>query len=395
MTLPNPLSVVHFLPEIRLELGGVVQAVVDLCQAIAARGHQVTLVTCDARDAPAQWLESSGNWPVVVELPSSRLTKRLISRRGLKRFRQIAQQVDVAHLHIPWRQTNLQLSGILRDEKIPYLVTVHGMLDKWSMRQRSLKKRIYLALMGRKLFQHATAIHFTAKGERDQAEQWIPVGNRAAIQCCMLDLTAYDPLPGPGPALKAFPEIQPEKKKILFLSRMHPKKGVELLLGAIAHLQKQRSDFQVLIAGPGDESYVAQLKQLASELGVSEVTKFLGMVKGVEKRSLYQVADVFVLPTHQENFGLVLAESLVCGTPVVTTRGTDIWQELQEADARIADLVPESIATAIVETLDEDDGGVQRGERGQKYVRQWLDQDHVLQGYEKIYRETIEKGSPK
>jgi len=395
VTTPSHFSCVHFVPELRLELGGVVQVVVDLCQAIAARGHQVTLVTCDASDAPAHWRESSGDWPTVVELSSSRLTQKLISRRGLLQFREIARRVDIAHLHIPWRLTNLQLSNVLHSENVPYIVTIHGMLDDWSMAQRTLKKRTYLKFAAHRLFQNATAVHFTAKGERDQAQQWISIGDRAVIQCCALDLTAYDHLPGIGPALKAFPQIQPEKKKILFLSRIHPKKGVELLLGTAAELRDQQLDFQLLIAGPGEDRYIAQLKQMASELRVSEVTNFLGMVKGTEKRSLYQVADVFVLPTHQENFGLVLAEAMVCATPVVTTKGTDIWQELQEAGARIADLAPHAIATAIADILAEEDCGVQRGIRGQKYVRQWLDRDHVLQGYEKIYRETIEKGPPK
>ena len=392
MTTPGFFSCVHFVPELRLELGGVVQAVVDLCQAIAARGHQVTLLTCDASDVPAHWREGSGDWPTIVELPSSRLTQRLISRQGLRQFREIAHQFDIAHLHIPWRLTNLQLLGVLRDERIPYIVTVHGMLDDWSMRQRGLKKRTYLRLAGHRLFRYATAVHFTAKGERDQAQKWIPLEDREVIQCYALDLTAYHPLPGPESALKAFPQIEREKKKILFLSRLHPKKGVDLLLGAAAKLRAQLEGFQLLIAGPGEGNYIAELKRKASELGVSDVTSFLGMVKGTEKRSLYQLSDVFVLPTHQENFGLVLAEAMVCGTPVVTTRGTDIWQELQEAGALVADHTPEAIATAIAAILGEDDGGVQRGLRGQAYVREWLDRDHVLQGYEKIYRETIEKG---
>ena len=395
MTTPSHFSCLHFVPEIRLELGGVVQVVVDLCQAIAARGHRVTLFTCDASDAPAHWRESSGDWPTVVELTSSKLTRRLISRQGLRQFRETAQQVDVAHLHIPWRLTNLQLSRVLRDENIPYVFSVHGMLDDWSMRQHALKKRIYLTLAGRSLFRYATAVHFTAEAERDQAQQWITVGDRGVVQCCPLDFTSYDPLPGAGPALKAFPEIRPEKKKILFLSRLNPKKGVELLLGAAALLRSQRSDIQLLIAGPGDDSYLAQLRKLASQLGVSDIANFLGMVKGAEKLSLYQLSDVFVLPTHQENFGLVLPEALACGTPVVTTRGTDIWKELQEAGARIVDLTPEAISNAIAELLAEKDGGVQVGAHGREYVRRWLDPDHVFQGYEKIYREAIEKGPRK
>ncbi len=392
MTTPNLFSCVQFVPEILLERGGVVQAVIDLCQAIAARGHQVTLATCDASDEPTFWRESTGNWPTVVELPLSRLTNKLISRRGLQQFREIAQQVDVAHLHIPWRLTNLQLSGVLQKEKVPYVITPHGMLDDWSMRQSPLKKRCYLNLARHRLFRRAAAIHFTAQGEYEQAQRWIAMDDRAVIQCNTLDLTLYDSLPDPELAFKAFPQIRPEKKKILFLSRLHPKKGVDLLIAAVALLREQRSDFQLLIAGPGDDDYVAQLKQIVAQLGVGDVTSFLGMVRGAEKQSLYQLSDVFVLPTHQENFGLVLVEAMVCGTPVVTTRGTDIWPELQAAGALIADLAPGAIAGAIAKILLEDENEVQRGAQGQAYVRQWLDRDQILQGYEKIYHKIIQQG---
>ncbi len=384
MIPPSHFSCLHFVPEIRLELGGVVQTVVDLCQAISARGHQVTLVTLDAADVPAQWSDASGNWPHVVEIESSALTKRLVSRRGLRVFRELLDGVDLAHLHTPWELSNFQLMSILRKQRIPYIVTVHGMLDEWSMQRKAMKKKTFLSLGGRRLFEHATTVHLTAEAEREQAGRWVPIGDRGAIQCCVLDLTSYDPLPGPEPALKAFPAICPEKKKILFLSRLHPKKGVEFLLQAGAILRDQGLPIQLLIAGPGDDSYVGQLKSLTSRLGLDDQTEFLGMVRGIEKRSVFQLSDVFVLPTYQENFGLVLAEAMVCGTPVVTTRGTDIWQELQEAGARIVDMTPEAISTAIAEILAKDDGGVQLGARGQEYVRRWLERDHVLQGYEKI-----------
>jgi len=209
-----------------LELGGVVQAVVDLCQAISARGHQVTLVTSDATDVPTQWSDASGNWPRVVEIDSLGLTKRLISRqrlisrRGLRTFRELLDGVDLAHLHAPWELSNFQLMSILRKQRIPYIVTVHGMLDEWSMQQKAMKKKTFLSLGGRRLFEHATTVHLTAEAELEQAGRWVPIGDRGAIQCYALDLTSYDPLPGPGPALKAFPAICPEKKKILFLSRL-------------------------------------------------------------------------------------------------------------------------------------------------------------------------------
>ncbi len=393
--MSEPISVVHFFRRIRAEDGGVVRAVLDLCQMVAARGHRVTLATLDATDVPKDWLETLPNVPEVLQLDTSAWSSALLSEGSLERFAQVIQQANLAHLHVPWGLRNLQLASVLQKAAVPYIVSIHGVLDDYSMRQKPLKKRVFMRLFGRRLLRHATTVHFTAEAERDQALRWIPGTDHSAIQACAMDLAPFECLPGPQPALEAFPQIQPDSHKILFLSRIHPKKGVELLLEAGAILRDRGQPVQLLIAGPGDSDYLQQLETLNEKLGLNGQSQFLGMVRGVEKLSLYQLADVFVLPTYQENFGLVLPEAMAAGTPVVTTRGTDIWRELQEAGARIVDLTPEALSAAIAGILAEDDGGLQMGARGQEYVRSWLDPDHVFQGYEKIYREAIEKGPRK
>ena len=388
-------SCLHFIRELRAELGGVVAAGIDLCQSMASRGRRVVLATCDAQDVPAHWNEPGGNWPEVIELPPSRMTGLLLSRESLAKFAEIAATVDVAHLHTPWDLCNFQLAKRLRSMGVPYIVTPHGMLDDWSMRQKSLKKRTFLALGGRQLFKHAAAVHFTAEAEKEQALHWVPGGERTVTIGWSLDFAAFQSPVGPQLALNAFPKIRPDQRKILFLSRVHPKKGIDLLIAAAAILrQSTSSPFQLLIAGPGDEPYVSQLKSLAAERGVADITHFLGMVHGETKRSLYEAADVFVLPTHQENFGIVLAEAMACGAPVVTTRGTDIWHELEAGGARIVNHDPQEIADAIQEFIDDPERARAVGRQGQRFVNEWLDPDRVAAAYEQMYREVIATRSP-
>ncbi len=388
------LTIVHFIRRVRAEDGGLVQAVLDMCQLMAVQGHRVILATLDATDVPRQWSDA-GNTPEVVELEPAKWTGARVSTQGLRRFDDLLHEVDVAHLHTPWDPSNLQLSKCLVAKEIPYVVTVHGMLDDWSMRKKSLKKRVFLACGGRRLFQNATTVHFTAEAERDQALKWIPGADRAAIQSCAMDLSVYENLPGPEPALNQFPVIRPEREKILFLSRIHPKKGIELLLEAGAMMLDRQRPIQLLIAGPGDESYVRQLQAESRRLGIDEHTHFLGMVRGTEKLSLYQLADVFVLPTYQENFGLVLPEALACGTPVVTTRGTDIWRELEQAGATIVDNSATALTEAIEEFLNDGERRQQAGRQGKQYVNQWLDQNNVVAGYERMYRGMMDRMKPK
>ncbi len=386
-------SCVHFVREIRAELGGVVTAGIDLCQSMAARGHRIVLMTCDGKDAPAYWRDE-GNWPEVIEVPHSLFTELLLSRQGLRRFEEVMATVDVAHLHTPWDLCNFQLMRLLRRARVPYIVTVHGMLDTYSMAQKSLKKHTFLNVGGRTLFRNATTIHFTAQGEMEQALQFIPGRDRSLVQAYALDLSSYNPLPGPEPAYKAFPRIRREARKILFLSRVHPKKGVDLLIRAAAIMKRGSLPFQVLIAGPGEEKYLDSLKSMAAELGVADVVEFLGMVHGVEKRSLYEAADVFVLPTHQENFGLVLAEAMACGTAVVTTRGTDVWHEMLQGGARIVDESPDEIAAAILEVVTDPEKCRRIGQQGLEFVYQWLDRDRVSAAYEAMYFDAITRGIP-
>ncbi|WP_428308311.1 glycosyltransferase [Lacipirellula sp.] len=386
-----PFSCVHFIREIRSELGGVVTAVLDLSQAMATRGHRVSIVTCDAQDVPQEW-RGAGNWPTVIEVPHSRISRQFLSRAARASFGALLPTADVVHLHTPWELANFQLAPLIKRSRTPYVVTPHGMLDHYSMSKKAAKKHAFLALGGRSLFRTATTVHFTAQAEMDQALKYVPVTGNTAVISCLLDLSAYSELPGPEPALRAFPQIQADKFKILFLSRVHPKKGVDLLIQAVAELRRRgRQAVQALIAGPGDEAYVAELKRLAASLGVQDAVEFLGMVRGVEKRSLYQAADVFVLPTHQENFGLVLAEAMACGTPVVTTRGADIWQELQTGGAEIVDAAPASIADGIERFAADLPRSREIGLQGRAFVNEWLDRDRVAAAYEAMYQEAIER----
>lgn len=120
------------------------------------------------------------------------------------------------------------------------------------------------------------------------------------------------------------------KKEILFLSRVHVKKGINFLIEAVARLKPEMRGYTVRIAGEGDENYIAELKLLAQKRGVADIVSFEGGVYGQRKWDLFRQADLFVLPTHSENFGIVVAEALAAGTPVLTTKGAP-WSDLESA----------------------------------------------------------------
>lgn len=380
----RPLRCAHYIPHVRLSSGGVVRMVLDLCAMLAARGHRVTLFSSDSADAPPGWLAGEPNTPEVITLDSPGRFAQLLPKVAMEQVRRALAGCDVLHLHGAWEPANLQFARLARRIKLPYVATVHGMLDDWCMAQRPLKKQVYLSLFARSYFERAAAVQCTAKAEREQAQKHLGAA-RVVVVPLLIDLAPFDTLPGPGPAHAAFPDSRTDLPKVLLLSRLHPKKGIEVLIAAAALLRKRGTPIRGLIAGSGTPEYEAALRERVRREGLEGDVKFLGLVRGVEKISLYQAVDVFVLPTSQENFGLVLPEAMACRTPVVTTRGVDIWQEIRGAGAVIVDAHPDAVADAIAELLADPARRREIGERGRRWVYETLGPATLLDQYEAMY----------
>jgi glycosyltransferase involved in cell wall biosynthesis len=383
------LRIVHYFSGIKLELGGVVRTVLDWCLVLAARGHEVTLVTFDSPDVPADWNGQNGK-PKVVWIPAAFRSNFFVPRQAVRIWRDVLTEADIIHLHTPWTASNIQMSRVARQLGVPYIVSIHGMLDDWSMSQRTLKKEMFLALAGNRYLRAAARLHYSASAEREQAEPRVP-GSKGIVLPYLVDLTSFQTLPGREIAHAAFPALGGADPKILFLSRLHEKKGVHILIEAAGLLRQKGRRFKLLIAGTGSAQYENQLREQTRKLNLEDVVSFLGMVSGVEKISLYQSADLFVLPTQQENFGLVLIEALAAGTPVVTTKGTDIWQDIAAAGGTITEYTPAAISNALDRLLEDRGALPALGQRGREWAMQNMNTETVAAGYERLYAQVIQE----
>jgi glycosyltransferase involved in cell wall biosynthesis len=382
------MRIVEFIEHVDFAIGGPPRAVVDLVRVLHRRGHDVTLATTNTKDVPPEWLAGDGPKVLVIARPA--LPGGFFRNTQLKELEQELRQADVLHLHGVWERTNIGVSRLARRLGVPWVVTLRGMLDDWNMTQRGRKKRLYLRVGGRRVLEDAAFVQCTAEGERAQSHKWFPRGTPRVIPNLM-DLEDFKSLRGPELAQTRWPILKQDGPHLLFLSRLHVKKGIEHLLEAMPRLVEAHANLQLFIAGPGEEIYVAALKRLAESMGVADRTHFVGQVGGEEKWSLYEACDLFVLPSSQENFGFVQFESLACETPVMTTTLVDTWQEIVQSGGGIA--VAQS-ADAIVDGISSVLGNStllkEMGQAGRRWIFECMSVERIAGQIEAMYRDAAQ-----
>jgi glycosyltransferase involved in cell wall biosynthesis len=273
---------------------------------------RVTIVTAEAGGHPP---EVEG--VEVHAVPSFSLARGVVLAPGLGRtIRRIGPACDCVAVHGFWAPPLVLGALAAARHGLPVLLSPHGMFSGYALRFRTLRKRAALALGFRKVLRRVTAFHATSDAELSEIRA--------------LGLTQPVHVIPHGVAV---PDLHPvretQARTVLFLGRIHPIKGLPLLLHAWAALADLRPQWRLDIAGPDELSHLAELKTLARDLGAPRI-RFLGPLYGSEKQAALQNAEVFVLPSHTESFGLAAAEALASGTPVIATTGTP-WRRIESA----------------------------------------------------------------
>lgn len=223
---------------------------------------------------------------------------------------------DIVHVNCCWLPCSAFTQKWAQQLGFKVILSPHGMLEPWIISRNYWTKKLPALLLYQKsAVVNADHIHATARSEKENLLK-LGYNNKIEIVANGIDVDSI-----------VMKDNWERKKKILFLSRIHVKKGIEFLLEATALLKEQLTDYTINIAGEGDYDYIVSLKNRAQELGIEKMVNFCGGVYGEMKWKLFRDADVFILPTYSENFGIVVGEALACGTPVITTKGTP-WEEL-------------------------------------------------------------------
>lgn len=301
------MKILTFISSLSLNGGGPSRSVPILVKGLSEEGVDITLMTIRSEDMNTHALD--GTWAKL------KILDRGCTQQEMEEYI-LAEGFNMIQLQSIWDISYHQLAKVARKLRIPYIITPRGMLEPWSLSQKSWKKRLALFLYQMKDLQHAACIFTTAEMEAKHVRE---LGVRVPISVIPNGIVTE--------GYSCRQSIDGVKKQILFLSRVHEKKGIELLIDAYSHLHGNFPDWSVVIVGNGDAEYIKSLESRVNRLNLQDYIKILPPVFGEEKTKLYQESSLFCLPSYSENFGMVIAESLSCGVPVITTNGTP-WQLL-------------------------------------------------------------------
>ena len=306
------------------------------------------MVSLDDPDAP--WV---ADFPVPVHALGPGRTGYAFSPRLAPWLQANAARYDVVIIHGLWQHSSFGAWSALRESGTPYFVYAHGMLDPWFKRAyplKHLKKCLYWAWAERRVLRDAQAVLFTSEEERRQARK-----SFAGYECReqVVGYGTSSPTGDPEVLRRRFFETHPDlegKRLLLFLSRIHPKKGCDLLLRAFAQAADTDPNLHLVMAGPHGGPWQSELERQADALGIAGRVTWTGMLTGDDKWAAFHAADAFILPSHQENFGIAVAEALACGLPVLISDKVNIWREIEEDGAG---LVAEDTETGTARLLRE------------------------------------------
>ena len=296
-------------------------------------------------------------------------------------------EFDLVHIHAVFSHACVAAANACRKHKIPYIVRPLGTLDPWSLKQKRFRKQIFWHLGVKQMLRRAAAIHYTTAEEKRLVESELGVGNGVVIPNGIDLEQAFQ-----HSALNASPhQAIPASQYVLALSRIHPKKGYELLIESFGAVKGNSAfkDWQLVIAGDGDAGYINQLKQLAKRNGLNGDVRFVGWLDGERKYAALKHSALLALPSYQENFGISLIEAMACGVPVLVSPHVNLAPEIAATEAGwVASLNSEMLKDTLMRALENAPERQRRGRNGQKLAGDFA-AERVASDLLQLYRTLI------
>jgi len=291
---------------------------------------------------------------------------------------------DVVHIHSLYLYHSWVAASLARKFKIPYIIRPHGTLDPYLYKRHRMRKSIMDLLFQNKALRNASAIHYTTREELHLAEPYT-FGAPGAVVPNGVNAADYDELPPAGALRARYPELA-QGRIILFLGRLNFKKGLDILIPAFAKALDADDSLRLVIVGP-DGGEEQKTRGWVREFGVEDKTVLTGMLTDDDILAAYKDAEVFVLPSYSENFGIAVVEAMASGVPVLISDKVNIWREVVDGGAgRVAPAEIDAFASLMIDAMADRDGLDDMAAKAKQVARDKFDWQSVAAQFEDLYR---------
>ncbi|AXB80653.1 glycosyltransferase [Novosphingobium sp. P6W] len=362
--------------------GGPIEGARRFAQTWNELGHTQDILTLEPHDAPILPDYPGDIFHLGQPYGRGPLARYRYSKKVVPWLRENASKYDAIIVSGIWRYQAVAARRALKNSNIPYFVFPHGMLDPWFNKDKPYKvpfKKLSWLLVEGPLLNSAKAVFFTSEEEMRQAKN---IFKPYHVNGMVVNYGAPDLVGDKISQAQIFRKMVPEldgAPYLLYLSRIHPKKGCDLAIAAFASIASKRPDLWLVMAGPDKLGMIPKLRAQATALGIMDRVLFPGMLEGDAKMGAFREAEAFVLPSHQENFGIAVAEALAAGTPVLISDKVNIWREIEADGAGIVGPDTVSGTTAVFQSyaaLSESERAEMR-DRARKTFKSRFDVDNA------------------
>lgn len=369
------MKVIEVVGNILEEASGPAHSVPALCQALAHEGADVELhVNLGKKPENAVYrFYEHGRSNLLKNLWRSPDMYQTLKRR--------AQTFDIIHTHGLWVMPYIYPGWAVRGTNCQLMISPRGTLSEYALNRSIWLKKVIWAFAQRNVLKDSACLHATAELEYREIRR-MGLRNPVAIIPNGINI----------PPVQRQEKGRQHRRRLFFLSRIHPKKGVDYLLHAWSVIEKQYTEWELQIAGPDNNGYLFEMQSLARHLRVNRVA-FSGALYGYDKSQAYWSADLFVLPTNSENFGLVVAEALAHGVPVIVSKGAP-WEGVETHDCGWwIDIGVEPLVACLRKVLAESpDNLYSRGRKGRKWMQEEFSWTSIGKKMFETYRWLIKGG---
>jgi glycosyltransferase involved in cell wall biosynthesis len=329
------MKILHFIASIDPATGGPIEGLRQRCAIYREGGHQVEIASLDS----PEFVQTVDFPAPLIGLGPGRGTYGY-TPRAIPWLKQNLGRFDIVFVNGVWNYNTRAAHSALAGTDIPWAIFTHGMLDPYFKQQfplKHIKKSVYWHLLLNKVFRDATAVLFTCEEEKILARKSFA---RYKVNEIVVPYGTFGPDCDTAVAaadfLAQFPELR-GKRIAISLGRIHPKKATDILIESFAATLAKNPAWHLVIAGPDKVGWQKDLEALAQSLGIANRITWTGSLAGVMKWGAFSASEVFTLPSHQENFGIVVAEAMACALPVIVSDKVNIWREIVGSSAGLVE----------------------------------------------------------